>query len=150
MKQIAASICLMLLTVPVVKAADPDPTKGRVLVYQNIRSIPNDPLFCDGMKVASLRHKTYFVLELPPGEHSFRGKRKADEVIVDIVAGHDYFLEFGLGELFNRFARRTAEEGQLTIAMIANGQLHPIETKDMYDPTRVSLTFAPRPKHEEK
>lgn len=118
------------------------PPTARIIVYQQIsHSIPANPLFCDDVQVARLGHRpSYFVLKVSPGEHSFRGKRKADSVIIDAAAGHDYFLQFEPSS-FNKFVRETAQEGQVALDMIASGKLRPIDPGDIDDHSRVFLSL---------
>lgn len=127
-------------------AQTPDVPKARVLVYQRfpLKMLRTNPLFVDGMQVASLRHKwSYFVVTVTPGEHSFRAKRKSDQVIIDVVAGHDYFLELQADFASIRFVRQTAEEGAEAVSQIVTGKLPPINSDDVTDRAKVSLTFMP-------
>src|SRR5262249_1728500 len=83
-------LCTFVLLIGAISAQAPSTSEGkppqqapaRVFIYQpNRRGFRASPIFCDGLEVASLRHYwTYFVLEVPAGEHSFRGRHKLYEL----------------------------------------------------------------------
>ena len=117
---------------------------ARVFIYEaRMRGLRPNPIFCDGIEVASLRHKwSYFVLQLPPGEHSFRGRFKPNELILDLSAGHDYFLRLDNNDLHEKLNRESTAKARLTTAMVTSGKLKPIERDDVRD-EKVLLTFTP-------
>src|SRR5450432_4742689 len=49
---------------------------ARVYIYQlKIRGARANPIWCDELQVARLRQRwSYFVIQIRPGEHSFRGR----------------------------------------------------------------------------
>jgi hypothetical protein len=129
--------------------------KARIFIYQGSRISAKtigwgprrNPIFCDGVEVASLQRKwTYFVLEVAPGEHSLRGKYGDDEVIIDATPGHLYFVlhDFTPGFVAqDKLIRKTTQEGKTVESMITNGKLHSIDGDLVADHSRVSLTFTP-------
>lgn len=137
--------CLLLAAATM--AQTPATPKARVLVYQRfpLKLLRTNPLFVDGVQVASLGHHkwSYFVVIVTPGEHSFRAKRKTDQIIIDTVAGHDYFLELQADFASIRFVRQTAEEGAEAVGQIVSGKLPPIDPSDVMDHKQVSLDFLP-------
>jgi hypothetical protein len=138
-------LCTLLTTSLAQSQAPPTTPKARVFIYQTkLRTTRANPIFCDGLQVASLRHRwSYFVLQVDAGEHVFRGRHKENEIVIDLSPGHDYFLR--VDQLTNgwipyeKLVRETTEQGHL---MATSGKLHPIEPGDVNDQSKVSLVFA--------
>src|SRR5262249_54501979 len=148
-------LCTFVLLIGAISAQAPSTSEGkppqqapaRVFIYQpNRRGFRASPIFCDGLEVASLRHYwTYFVLEVPAGEHSFRGRHKLYELVLELSAGRTYFLSLHQVNSFSeKLVRESADEGRLIAEMVKIGKLHPIDPSEVRDQQRVVLSFEPR------
>lgn len=109
-----------------------------------------NPLFCDDIRVASLRNKDhYFVLEIPPGKHYFRSNSTRGNLIIHAEPGQTYFLEVVSDFSYFKFVHRTEEESELILDMITSGKMLPIDPKDIQDHTHVLLALPPSVKAKE-
>ena len=120
----------------------PDVSKSRLMVYQEVRAIRANPIFLDGVEVASLRTRwSFFVLQLSPGEHSISGRHKDNTVVLQVSPGHDYFIRIGSDLVGEKPLRASCAE---VATLMDSGRLHAIDPRDVRDTARVSLaTFQP-------
>lgn len=100
---------------------------ARVYVYQTrIPSVRANPIFCDGAEIGKLRHKwSYFVVNLPAGEHTFKGRHQENQIVLDLASGEDYYLRLDqvlTWPSFEKLVRERSEDGR---AMIASGKMKP-------------------------
>lgn len=139
MKRLSSSLLPLVL----VAAGWSAGSHSRVFVYQErIRGIRANPVFVDGVEVASLRHRwSYFVLNLSPGEHAITARHKENELLLQIQPDTDYYLRLDDSLTFAgmKLTQTSCEEARTTID---SGKLHPIEPADVRDHARVSLTIA--------
>ncbi len=112
---------------------------ARVYIYQtNIRTARGNPVWCDGIEVATLRHIwSYFVVQLPAGEHTFRGRHKENELFLDLVDGEEYYLELAQIMAYpggEKMVRKRTLDGR---AVLDSGKLSPVSTDDVLDGSKV-------------
>jgi hypothetical protein len=141
--RLAALLLFPFLVAPLTRAQQPaapisPPSTARVYIYQGrFRAARANPIWCDGIEVAQLRQRwSYFLLQLPSGEHSYRGRHTENELILDLASGQDYYLrldqvmEWPGGE---KLVRERAEDGR---ALVGSGKLHPVAPNDILDRSR--------------
>src|SRR4051812_20600547 len=69
-------------------SASPRPPARVYFYLAKARAIRANPISCDGVEVARLRHRwTYFALQIAEGERSFRGRHDHNQVILNLVSG---------------------------------------------------------------
>jgi hypothetical protein len=149
--RLAALLLFPFLVAPLTHAQQPAaPTSpastARVYIYQGrFRAARANPIWCDGIEVAQLRQRwSYFLLELPPGDHSFRGRHKENELVLDLAPDQDYYLrldqvmELPGGE---KLVRERTEDGR---ALMGSGKVHPVAPDDILDRSR-AVNHPPTP-----
>lgn len=134
-------LLLAAATVAWTQTAPPPPPASRVFIYQErIRGLRGNPIFCDGIEVATLRQRwSYFWLHLPPGEHVLTGRHKENQIVLDVVAGQDYYLRLDQVMSYpgsEKLVRNSVDDGR---RMVESGKLQPINSDDVRDRARVSL-----------
>lgn len=117
---------------------------ARVYIYQlKIRGARANPIWCDEIQVARLRQRwSYFVVQIQPGEHSFRGRHKENELVLDVLPGQDYYLRLDQIMTYpgaDKLVRERTEEGQATIR---SGKLRLVDSNDILDRNRVAVSPA--------
>lgn len=114
---------------------------SRVFIYQErIRGVRANPIFLDGLEIASLRHRwSYFVLNLEPGEHAITGRHKENELVLEVQAGKDYYVRLDQIMAVGAGEKLTMPSCQEARTVIQSGKLHPIEPADIRDQRRVVL-----------
>lgn len=140
MKRLSSSLLPLVL----VAAGWSAGSHSRVFVYQErIRGVRANPVFVDGVEVASLRQRwSYFVLDLAPGEHAISGRHKENELVLEAQAGKDYYVRLDQIMAVGAGEKLTMPSCLEVRAVIDSGKLHPIEPADVRDHARVSLTIA--------
>jgi len=116
-----------------------DATSARIFIWQErIRGLRANPVFVDGVEVASLRKRwTYFVVEVPAGEHTFNGRHKENELVLQLKPGEDCYLR--LDQILTvpggeKLVRTSAAEVKL---VRDSGKLQPVSPDDVRDYARV-------------
>ena len=114
---------------------------SRVFIYQErIRGARANPIFLDGVQVASLRQRwSYFVLDLAPGEHALAGRHKENELVLQVEAGRDYYVRLNQIMAVGAGEKLTMPSCREVRTVIESGKLHPIEPADVRDQSKVSL-----------
>jgi hypothetical protein len=118
--------------------ASPD-APSQVFIYQErIRGLRANPIFVDGIQVASLRKRwSYFVMQLRAGEHAFYGRHKDQELVLDLKPGEVCYLRLDQVMTYpgyEKLVRTSIAEGQLAAS---SRKLEPIEPSDVLDHFRV-------------
>jgi hypothetical protein len=134
-KRFSAEISAVAL---LVTAAAAQPATGRVYVYDLTPAVRSNPVWCDGVKTAQLRKNRFFGLNLAAGEHSFSGRHRSEQIILDVEAGKTYYLRLdqiiAYPIVYDKLTRQRAEEaGQIVNTLGA------IDPRDIFDSQHVTL-----------
>ena len=128
----------LLLTGLTAAAAAEQPESSRVYIYDMSPAVRMNPVFCDGVKVAQIRRNRFFAVNLTPGEHSFSGRRRAEQITLDLAAGKTYYLRLdqviSYPTGYEKLTRQRAEDAGPVI-----NTLGAIEQKDIFDAAHVTL-----------
>ena len=127
----------MLAAMLAAAAAEP-PEMCRVYVYDMSPAVRMNPVWVDGVRTAQLKRNRYFGLNLPAGEHSFSGRRFAEQITLDLVPGKTYYLRLdqviSYPTGYEKLTRQRAEDAAPVI-----NTLGAIESKDIFDTAHVTL-----------
>jgi len=94
-------------------------------------------VYCDEMQLARMENGRYFVVHLPPGQHTCRSNDKQSGVQIDLKAGEDYYLRVEL------VAGMLKGHGRLVLTAKEQGAFEIIKLKPM-EPSKLSIaTVAP-------
>jgi hypothetical protein len=128
----------------------PDSSKATVYVYrykQFVGSALAPSVFCDDVQLARMENGRYFTTIVEPGKHIFRSNDEQSGIVLQAVAGQQYFIRVDIAAGFMKgHGRLTMMDSQQGTYELTSDKLKPLDASKVMDKDRVSLEVAhPQP-----
>jgi hypothetical protein len=127
-----------------------DSSKATVYVYrykQFVGSALAPSVFCDDVQLARMENGRYFTTIVDPGKHIFRSNDEQSGIVLQAVAGQQYFIRVDIAAGFMKgHGRLTMMDSQQGMYELTSDKLKPLDASKVMDKDRVSLEVAhPQP-----
>src|ERR1700752_4573225 len=124
--------------------------KSTVYVYrykQFVGSALAPSVFCDDVQLARIENGRYFTVTVDPGKHIFRSNDEQSGIVLQAVAGQQYFVRVDIAAGFMKgHGRLTMMDSQQGMYELTSDKLKPLDASKVMDKDRVSLEVAhPQP-----
>jgi hypothetical protein len=127
-----------------------DSSKAKVYVYrykQFVGSALAPSVFCDDVQLARIENGRYFTVTVDPGKHIFRSNDEQSGIVLQAVAGQQYFVRVDIATGFMKgHGRLTMMDSQQGTYELTSDKLKPLDASKVMDKDRVSVEVAhPQP-----
>lgn len=127
-----------------------DSSKATVYVYrykQFVGSALAPSVFCDDVQLARMENGRYFTVTVDPGKHIFRSNDEQSGIVLQAVAGQQYFIRVDIAAGFMKgHGRLTMMDIQQGTYELTSDKLKPLDASKVVDKDKVSVEVAhPQP-----
>jgi hypothetical protein len=127
-----------------------DSSKATVYVYrykQFVGSALAPSVFCDDVQLARMDNGRYFTVTVDSGKHIFRSNDEQSGIVLQAVAGQQYFIRVDIAAGFMKgHGRLTMMDSQQGTYELTSDKLKPLDASKVMDKDRVSVEVAhPQP-----
>ena len=127
-----------------------DSSKATVYVYrykQFVGSALAPSVYCDDVQLARMENGRYFTATVDPGKHIFRSNDEQSGIVLQAVAGQQYFVRVDIAAGFMKgHGRLTLMDSQQGTYELTSDKLKPLDASKVVDKDRVSVEVAhPQP-----
>jgi hypothetical protein len=126
-----------------------DSSKATVYVYrykQFVGAALAPSVYCDDVQLARMENGRYFTTSVAPGKHIFRSNDEQSGIVLQAVAGQQYFIRVDIAAGFMKgHGRLTLMDGQQGVYELTSDKLKPLDASKVTDKERVSVEVAHPP-----
>lgn len=126
--------------------ASPSSSKATVYVYrykQFVGAALAPSVYCDDVQLARMENGRYFATAVEPGKHIFRSNDEQSGIVLQAVAGQQYFIRVDIAAGFMKgHGRLTLMDGQQGTYELTSDKLKPLDASKVVDKDRVSIEVA--------
>jgi hypothetical protein len=124
----------------------PDSSKVTVYVYrykQFVGAALAPSVYCDDVQLARMENGRYFTVTVDAGKHIFRSNDEQSGIVLQAVAGQQYFIRVDIAAGFMKgHGRLTLMDGQQGTYELTSDKLKPLDASKVVDKDRVSVEVA--------
>jgi len=104
-------------------------------------------VYCDDVQLARMENGRYFAVTVDAGKHIFRSNDEQSGIVLQAVAGQQYFIRVDIAAGFMKgHGRLTLMDGQQGTYELTSDKLKPLDASKVVDKDRVSVEVAhPQP-----
>jgi cell division septation protein DedD len=126
-----------------------DFSKATVYVYrykQFVGAALAPSVYCDDVQLARMENGRYFTTSVAPGKHIFRSNDEQSGIVLQAVAGQQYFIRVDIAAGFMKgHGRLTLMDEQQGVYELTSDKLKPLDASKVIDKERVSVEVAHPP-----
>jgi len=124
----------------------PDSSKATVYVYrykQFVGAALAPSVYSDDVQLARMENGRYFTATVDAGKHIFRSNDEQSGIVLQAVAGQQYFIRVDIAAGFMKgHGRLTLMDGQQGTYELTSDKLKPLDSGKVVDKDRVSIEVA--------
>lgn len=130
--------------------APPNSNKATVYIYrykQFVGAALAPSVYCDDVQLARMENGRYFATAVDAGKHIFRSNDEQSGIVLQAVAGQQYFIRVDIAAGFMKgHGRLTLMDVQQGTYELTSDKLKPLDASKVVDKDRVSIEVAhPQP-----
>jgi hypothetical protein len=123
-----------------------DSSKATVYVYrykQFVGAALAPSVYCDDVQLARMENGRYFTATVDAGKHIFRSNDEQSGIVLQAVAGQQYFIRVDIAAGFMKgHGRLTLMDSQQGTYELTSDKLKPLDAGKVADKERVSVEIA--------